>query len=233
VLFHDYDRPERGGVAHLGVRIFLDALLSAGVLREVEHVGRVLAGRVDDPSAARIPVSACAAAWRAIGTRVAAVRAIGFDGWRVVGEKDARSELLSFLFGLEGAAWSTELRPEEAPQRLVVLERPLSKRARSLLKDGAGDRVLLDDLLIAYQLEHALHHRRDALLARVRNRPEFFRWEEYLEMLEHACPARDAETRFDADGLDLDALSRSAARELLRVAFLERLARSLLEGQAA
>ncbi len=229
VLFHDYDPPERGGVSHLGVRVFLDALLARGVLSDSERVGRILAGRIDDPRAAAIPVSACTGAWRVIGARVSALLAAPFDGWCVLGEADARGEFISFLFGLEGAAWRPAAALADSPERLLIVERPLSPGARSRLRDGAGETVLLDDLLLAYAIDRALRERRDDLLARARNRREFFKWEEYLEMLDHASAGCAPQARFETEGLDLDGLSRRCAQELLRLAFLERLGRSIYE----
>lgn len=45
VIFHDCDPPERGGAAHLGVRIFLDAVLASGGLRDTCQQYRFFWGR--------------------------------------------------------------------------------------------------------------------------------------------------------------------------------------------
>jgi hypothetical protein len=229
VLFHDYDRPERGGIAHLGVRVFLDGLLSAGVLRDVEHVGRILAARVEDPLHARLSLSSCERAWRAIGDGLRGFRGTCFEGWQVLGTRDARGELLALLLGIEGAPWHTRLALGQLPPKLLVVERPLSDSASRVLRERRTEALLVDDLVAGYLLGDALIPQRDALLALTRNRGAFFKWEEFLEMLAHACPSPDGDAVFDAQGLDLDALSRRCAREMLRLAFLDRLSHAITD----
>lgn len=46
VAFHDYDPPERRGVVHLGVQVFLDAVLGKGFLGGVRHRYKLLSGLV-------------------------------------------------------------------------------------------------------------------------------------------------------------------------------------------
>lgn len=226
VLFHDYDPPERGGVSHLGVRVFLDALLASRVLRDVEHVGRILAAHVDDPVHARIPAAACIEAWRALGERARAARERSWTGWRVLGARDRRGELLAFLLGIDAARFEPWLAAGSAP--VLVAERPLSEAARRLLREESERALLLDDLTIGYLLLDALRERRDGLLARARDRRAFFRFEEYLEMLEHAHPG-SGDDPFRMSDRGLDDLSRRCAHELLRLSFAERLATSITE----
>ena len=42
IVFHDYDSPERGGVAHFGVRIFIDTLIGTEAITDVNHEYRFL-----------------------------------------------------------------------------------------------------------------------------------------------------------------------------------------------
>jgi hypothetical protein len=44
VAFHDYDPIERGGIAHFGVKICLDTLISKGLLVDVHHDYKILSG---------------------------------------------------------------------------------------------------------------------------------------------------------------------------------------------
>jgi len=44
VAFHDYDPPERGGVAHFGVKICVDTLIAKGFLRDIQHNYKTLSG---------------------------------------------------------------------------------------------------------------------------------------------------------------------------------------------
>jgi hypothetical protein len=47
VLFHDVDLEERGGLAHLGVQVFVDSILREGILKDSESKYRFLYGKVD------------------------------------------------------------------------------------------------------------------------------------------------------------------------------------------
>lgn len=42
VAFHDYDPPERGGIAHFGVKVFIDTLIEKHLLKDISHEYRLL-----------------------------------------------------------------------------------------------------------------------------------------------------------------------------------------------
>jgi hypothetical protein len=48
IVFHDYDPPHRGGIAHLGIQIFLETLLANEILIDTSHDFRFLFGRIND-----------------------------------------------------------------------------------------------------------------------------------------------------------------------------------------
>jgi hypothetical protein len=48
IAFHDYDPPERGGIAHLGVQIFIDTLINKKILQNVAHEYRFLFCRLNN-----------------------------------------------------------------------------------------------------------------------------------------------------------------------------------------
>lgn len=48
IAFHDYDPVERGGLAHLGVKICLDTLIAKGSLGSVRHDYKILSGTKED-----------------------------------------------------------------------------------------------------------------------------------------------------------------------------------------
>jgi hypothetical protein len=57
ILFHDYDPPDRGGIAHLGVQIFVETLLNNDMIVSAAHEYRFLFGQIN-PQSLNLPISA-------------------------------------------------------------------------------------------------------------------------------------------------------------------------------
>jgi Methyltransferase domain len=74
VVFHDYDPPERGGVAHFGVRVFLDTLLREGALRKATREYKLLSGRLPAGGATTPAIGAYWQTLRAVGDDIVALR---------------------------------------------------------------------------------------------------------------------------------------------------------------
>lgn len=66
IVFHDYDPPERGGIAHFGVQVCLDGLLASNILSDDEHWYKLLIGKVDKPTEAHLELDECKNALRNI-----------------------------------------------------------------------------------------------------------------------------------------------------------------------
>lgn len=67
VVFHDYDPAERGGVAHLGVRIVLDTVTRLGLLEGISHQYKLFSGYTSH-EVHQLPLAACIATLAELGS---------------------------------------------------------------------------------------------------------------------------------------------------------------------
>ena len=57
VVFHDYDPPERGGIAHFGVKVFIDTLIENQLIKDISHEYRFLFCRLNVNKEPNISIS--------------------------------------------------------------------------------------------------------------------------------------------------------------------------------
>lgn len=231
VLFHDYDAVENGGVSHLGVRVVLGALVAAGHLTQIQHTERILSATVPRPKNALLRPEQCIEAWKHLRLRVEKLIDLGLTSSCVVGASPEMRSLLDALADHPGAEDWMERPPDDpGPTRVVVAERPLQDTTRAWISRHPKNTAVLDDLTLGYWLYTALYTRRDALLERIANRGEFFKWEEHLDMLNHATAtgwSLNAAFRLP-EGASIGDLSAVCAKELIRLSFLMRLKQSFV-----
>ncbi len=67
VAFHDYDPDERGGIAHFAVKVFLDTLLSKGLLKDARHEYKILYGFKGNTAENTVSVDECFKTFLSIG----------------------------------------------------------------------------------------------------------------------------------------------------------------------
>jgi len=80
VLFHDYDPPERGGLAHFAIRIFLDTIVRMGLLNSPRHRFRLLVASKNVSSVAPPSLRDCFETMVTIGNDILQQRAKVFSG---------------------------------------------------------------------------------------------------------------------------------------------------------
>jgi predicted O-methyltransferase YrrM len=106
LVFHDYDPPERGGVAHFGVKIFLDALLQAHIFRNAAHKYKLLYGYVENPQSAKVTLNECYQALEKIRKNILTLRKSVFrhsykSGLQAIKNRSSRMDSLSACYIFE------------------------------------------------------------------------------------------------------------------------------------
>ena len=227
ILFHDYDPVERGGVVHLGVRLFVDALRELGALAGTAHIGRIFSGQLKR-AVTLAEVNACAVeTWKKYGREIIQFQQRELSSASIVCDKSWQN-LISILLYSDNLAFNNKA-PYNPNVPLLVCERPRTKNGEGLL--NLPNAILFDDFLLCYQLASVHGKNRDDLLSRVVDRKAFFKWEEHLEMLGHMANINSGiGTIFEVPcTISMEELSRICARELLRLSFLLRIRDSLIE----
>jgi hypothetical protein len=74
IVFHDYDPAERGGLAHFGVRVFLDTLIEHNLLNDIKHEYKLLHGRVINEKVKCLNVNDCFKTFLDIGKQITNLR---------------------------------------------------------------------------------------------------------------------------------------------------------------
>lgn len=232
IIFHDYDSVERGGLAHLGVYLIMQAILRKGLVEEPVHKDRLLHGRIRDPQATRLYGKECYDVLLELGRRVVETRDADYSGWMVVGNGPF-ARLLGICLNLDRTM--TLISPDHVipSGHYLLLSRPLCP-ALDLLERHRIPResiVAIDNLQACYIIARMLQVNRDRLLEIAVSRKEFFRWEEVLFMFDHAVgpmqfPDRLQECRSETD---VARLSRIVALEQVRITILSRLLEGLID----
>ena len=75
IVFHDYDPAERGGLAHFGVRVFLDTLIEHNLLNDIKHEYKLLHGRVTNEKVKCLNVNDYFRTFLNIGKNIITLRA--------------------------------------------------------------------------------------------------------------------------------------------------------------
>ena len=229
VVLHDYDPVQRGGFAHIGVKVFIDAVISLEILDDTEHVGRIFAGRKARLVSHDEIVRECYCAWKKIGQKVSDFRQLDFGQYDIAGQEDAFSGVLRDLRGLRD---NTVTEPSKQLDRKVLILPKSAPEAIKSMSDNNGS-VLLDELTFFYLLWDSMMHNRNGILEIAKDRGGIFKWEELIEMLDHAngvCGSLD--DVFSVKGGDIETLSRACARELVRVNMLKNIFLSIVESPA-
>lgn len=227
ILFHDYDPLETGGIAHLAVKILGEAILKANLLSEISQTGRILTGKIISPANSQLPLSVCFKVWKEMGRQLIEFRQRNYIGWTLVGKNNNLRLILSSLLKLKKVKWKNNISGITSNDKnILLLEKPLSLAPKNYCLQRKV--VLLDELTLCYLLYWGLGNQRDSLLNNTINRPEFFKWEEYLEMLEHSAQLPTPEKIFKKTFTNIHDFSRTLSRELLRLAFLRQIKKAII-----
>ena len=229
IALHDYDPVQRGGCAHIGVKVFVDAVISLGILEDTEHAGRIFAGRKARSGSHDEMVGECYRSWKKIGQNVSDFKKLDFEQYDIAGREDAFSGMLRELRDLRG-------NPVEAPskhlkQNVLILPKSPPEMVQDMSeKDGV---VLLDELTFFYLLWDSMINKRDRILEMAKDRGGIFKWEELMEMLDHAAGfSGGIDDVFSVKSGTLEDLSRICARELVRISMLKNIFLSITENPA-
>jgi len=178
ILLHDYDPPSRGGFAHLGVKVLIDAVKNLNILRDVEHTGKIFAGRKKEDARYEPLAGECFHVWKNIGKRFG--KFSGFDF-----EKELKS-----------------------------LKDKVLKSDENLFP--------CDEVMFFYLLYDSILNNRNKILEITENKSMYFKWEEILQMHNHATDCgRTMEDAFAAEDEDIKSISKACAREQVRMHILK------------
>lgn len=226
VVLHDYDPVHRGGFAHIGVKVFIDALINLEVLDDTEHIGRIFAGRKARLVSHSEIAKECYCAWKKIEQKVSDFRQLDFEQYDIAEQEDAFSGVLRDLRGLRGNTVTTP--SKQLDRKVLILPKSMPETIKSMSENNGL--VLLDELTFFYLLWDSMLNNRNRILEIAKDRKGVFKWEELIEMLDHAngicCSIDDA---FSIKSRDIRSLSRVCARELVRVNMLKNMFLSIIE----
>ena len=221
ILFHDYDPIHRGGVAHLGVKVFVDSLRQLRMFSDIERVGRIFTGiKKREIHNSRLILVECFHAWKNIGEKLEKFVEFDFENCDFIGYEDDYVTLLRELRVFKGKVIKNmEAIPFE--RNAVVLPHPLSQDIIERVSDS-NNFVLLDELTFFYLLYDSMINNKDGVLAITKNRKLYFKWEELLEMHNHAhnCEGTIRDV-FSIEDQSIKSISKACARELVRVNILK------------
>ncbi len=233
VVFHDYDPVERGGLAHLGVRVCLDAILRCQLLNQPIHQYRMLHGTIEHPGEIQLDETACYQSFGDLGRQIVRIRDSDYTGWAIV-DSGSFAKLLRYCLKIDHTA--VPILPEQATdpnRKYLVSARPLVAaidllRGRGIPEDSI---VAIDSLQACYLLARAIETNRDHLLTLTSSSSEFMRWEEILFMFEHAFGASQFPDRVPDACVesDLTQLSQVVAREQVRLAILSNILKTFVD----
>lgn len=219
VLFHDYDPIHRGGFPHLGVRVFIDGLKKLNAMSDYEHVGRIFCGvKKEDITSDRL-LEECFNAFENIGKTLIKFKTFDLTNCNYIGNEDDYLTLLIKLRGLKGnriEPFCTAL--SEANVLLLPQQIPCTTTEKIFENRNIH---LLDELTFFYLLNDSIRNNRDKVLEITKNRKMYFKWEELLEMHEHAHDYKgNYEEIFIVQERNVGGLSKICARELVRINIL-------------
>lgn len=233
IMFHDYDPIERGGLAHLGVQVCLDATLRAHLLDQPIHQYRMLYGIVSQPNETRLDSKACYQAFADLGYRIATFRDCDYSEWVVVGSEQF-TKLVRCCLKIDDA--TITISPDQVTDpkhKYLVSARPFNTaldllQRRGIPKDSI---VVIDSLKTCYIIANALEKKRDHLLKLTSSHREFLHWEELLFMFEHAFGTSQFPDIIPDSSVesDISKLSQIVAREQVRLAILSNILKTFVD----
>lgn len=228
ILFHDFDPLERGGVVHLGVRLFCETLLNSGKVIKEDHIGRILAVRFPDDDYEISADEVFWKTWMAWGEKIK--RILAMEEAVIVG--DATSPGVRYVAQLLGISPQNIVKSVDEASKLgdnlLLFERPVSPSGRRLLEQGVASIELIDDWTLNYLVLEGIQNVRDILIECVGDRAVLFKFEELIQMLDHSAHGTSSrEEIFAPKGGGVEELSALCAREIVRLHYLENIAKSL------
>lgn len=217
ILFHDYDPIHRGGFPHLGVRVFIDALKTFDLFSDTEHVGRIFAGVKNHESGSHQFVEECARVWGTVGKKIEQALEFDFEySAHFIGISDEYLTVLQALRNFQGTRIE-HVRELNDSTSVIVLPQPLSQ---NMIETSETHRnvLLLDELTFFYLLYDSMLHARDAVLSVTKNRKNYFKWEELLEMFNYSYGGSETlQDFFYLTDNTIQTISKMCAREVVRL----------------
>jgi hypothetical protein len=215
VAFHDFDPRDRGGLAHLAVRIAGDTIVRLNGLGEAQHQFKLLSGRVS-ASAPAVSADDCLETLQAIAATVVSARDTVLRGARIAGDP----RVVALVEACNGGARAHDVR---GARPRVVVPRDGTHAA------GVEAALVLDSLALCHVVARGLRTHYHALAAATGSHKEFIFWAETLQMLDHGCSGLTFPDHLPLRGLSLHDLSGWVAREQVRALLLARVVGTFVE----
>lgn len=223
ILFHDYDPIHRGGLNHLGVRVFIDALRTFDLLNDGDHIGRIFSGSKTRELKNDRFEDRCAGVMKKIGQNIETFLKTDFSGFNeFLSDTDEYATLLRATHDFN-AGRIESLKQNAKSTTILVVPQILSSDIVKIIQNN-NNIHLLDELTYFYLFQNSIKNKRDAILHNTRNRGEFFKWEEILRLFDHSRDRYDSKTNmFDLGDHSLVNMSKLCAGEVVRLNILKKI----------
>lgn len=231
VVCHDYDPIERGGLIHLGTRIFIDTILRKRILKDCFHHGRIVYGIIEDPKRTKVQEGDCFDTFFDLAARIKLTIEDDYTDWMILGE----GQLISIIKNSLNAGNNLRAISKDDitfEGKYVVLSRPLMPTLKILNDKGVSPKQIrvLDNLFVCYAFAYGLKQKRDYFLSLLSSRKDFFKWEEALFMFEHTVGQISWPYQHTHDNqIAIEALSKIVAFEQVRLLLLTKLLELFIE----
>jgi|GEM_PF-2875675 hypothetical protein len=185
VVFHDYDPVERGGLVHFGVKICVDTIRRADILKKSEHKYKLFYGMIENPKNASVNVEECWQTFENLEQHISSVLKSDFSDRILVADDRFSLFVNGCLHGkLKAMVLPQEVRDPDC--KYLVSGHPVSlplylMEARNIPYENI---TILDSVIACCLLEKGLKENFDYLY-KINNSPATLtRWCELLDMLD-------------------------------------------------
>jgi hypothetical protein len=233
IIFHDYDPIERGGLAHLGVKIFVDSIIRKGFLKNPRHKYKLLYGTLKNPENNQLTINDCSETFAELGKAIVRLREDNHSGWTLVAD-DRFSLLLKGCIkteGIDGPLLPSEI--AETNHNYLLSLHPMGMPLDILHTKGVSKNFIktIDSLKACYLVYHALKNNFNYLHNISSNRAELVRWKEILEMIEHAYgqPIFPDEISKYIKNINVQELSKLISQEQVRLNILAQIVKTFVD----
>lgn len=233
IVFHDYDPVERGGIAHLGVKICVDSILRKDFLLDNVHNYRMLYGTVRQQIELKLSPEDCFDSLSNLAKHIIHIEETDYNDSIIVA--DDRFGLL--LQGLLKAEKEIKiLNPSQVEN--TELKYLVSAHPNKLPLDFVRERkvpqkniTLIDSLIACYLIGDKIGEHYNFLYSHSQIKRDFIYWAEALFMFKRAFLnqrfPRGVENIFG--NMEIDQISNFIAGEQVRLALLSRILRNFVE----
>jgi len=219
VMFHDYDPVHRGGIAHLGVRVFIEGLIKCKSLKEVSHRFKLFAGKYFKDSGKTPDFKVFAEIFDNIKAKTETIDGLSAKEWQYAGD-----DLFYLLVSkLKPEIKYNTLAQTDATGRYMVPGNPDGLPFENLINKGIPQENLfmLDSVTSCLILEKLLRHDFSFVYGLSSNKAEFMRLSEMLDMYDYANTS-------EKEPENICELSKNIASMQVRLGILSRMLQTIV-----